>query len=301
MIHTHIVTPTLQKPTLRLQEVDVFSFSSLSDFLNAFYSLNKKSSRGRFTIQTWTRKLGNQSPRLISMVMKGQRPPSREFADKLSKFFALAGNRRRYFELLCWKAVKEHQKEDTSQTIAEMTLLLPNPSKHTHIDALQFAYIADWHHLVIKQLARLADFKEDPVWIARKLRGKITASEAAKSLQLLESMGYLTRDPESGKLKPTPGIKTASAVPSVAIRKHHEHMLKRATEAIEEVAIERRVFRSVTLRFAPSRIVEAQKMLEAFAAEFDARFSQTSASAENAPGDSDAEIYQLGLQLFPHT
>ncbi len=87
--------------------------------------------------------------------------------------------------------------------------------------------------LVIKELAYTTDFQEDPQWISRRLRRKITPSQAKHALNTLERLGVLQRD-ENGVLKARPGfVESTHEIPSSAIRQHHKGMIRRADEAIE--------------------------------------------------------------------
>lgn len=270
---------------------DIYQYEHLSDFLKSYYSLSKSSSLGAFTLDKWSLKLGYQSPRVIAMVMKNQRSPSEEFQEKLIEYFNLNGNKKKYLELLRRRAVAEFKNQNSEEIYQELQRINPSNLELRKVSHDEFDYINDWHHLVIKQLTKIKDFRVEPAWIAKTLKNKISESKVTKSLKLLEKLGHVKK--VNNTLKASTPIKTGSDIPSVAIKNHHDQMLARARESLFEDDMDTRFFYSLCMSFSREDLPEAQQMIQEFMNEFDARFAESTKDKK--------DIYQLGFQLFPHT
>jgi uncharacterized protein (TIGR02147 family) len=98
----------------------------------------------------------------------------------------------------------------------------------------QYQLCTRWYYIVVRELVVLKDFSEDPVWIAAKLRNKITRKEAEEALMRLIHLGLLVRDTE-GKLKQAqPLIKFSGGFFNSTVQHFHAQMMERAKEALFE-------------------------------------------------------------------
>lgn len=243
----------------------------------------------------------------MGLVLNGQRLPTGALSAALANDLKLSATEAQYFELLVKRAklAKRPLSGRTSQTEArhaeqvrrvelEMERLKPRSLTPHYLEREAFVAIADWHHFAIKQLVTSPNFRDDARWISRKLRGKITPTQARAAIDRLLCIGLLERDPESRKLKPSvTNVFTQIDMPSRAVRVHHAQMMDRAKEAIDEQEISNRELNSLTMIFDKSRLEEAKKALR----EFRDRFNQEFLVATNA----SETVYQLNFQFFEHT
>ncbi len=154
-----------------------------------------------------------------------------------------------------------------------------------------FSYITEWFFLVIKQLVETPSFKEDPTWIQKRLRNKVSISQIHSAIEAMLSLGILMRT-ESGKLCSShKSVTTKSDISDIAVQIHHKQMLDRAKESIGEQAVLEREVDSKTFRMNPSRMGEAKIFLRKLRDEFLRNFEDK---------DSD-RVYQFNFQLFEHT
>jgi len=136
------------------------------------------------------------------------------------------------------------------------------------------------------------DFKNSPVWIAKKLG--ITTDEAREAVDRLLRLGLLV---ETGKtLKMADRLSEVAPKKSeTAVREHHAQMMKRAQEALEthtdEAAWMMREISSLSLGCDPSKIPEAKTLIKKFKEDL----TQLVTTGEIR------SVYQFNVQLFPIT
>jgi uncharacterized protein (TIGR02147 family) len=236
----------------------------------------------------WSERLGYKSPQSISMILSGERLPSRALTHKLAKELNLGLRETRYFELLIDLKAAARRGQDTRVILDQLEELHPAFLDHVTVDEATFKYMSEWFCLVIKQLIGRPDFVESPEWIAGQLGGKISLKDAEVGLKIIENLGLAVR--ENGKLKPAKDVRTTQDVPSEAIKLFHSQMLDRAKEALREQSVEDREIQALTLQMPASRVKEAKDEVRKFMRSFNEKFFDAKAT----------DVFQLNIQLFNH-
>ncbi len=273
-------------------EASLFDYADyrgyLEQLLQRFPGRKRPISRSQLS-----RMLGYKSPRLVSMVVQGARVPSREFILKLAQAAQFSAVEFQYFELLVLKASLARKRKSLEEVEKRLQLLRGRVFKTRKLEQQDFMHISEWYFLPIQQLVATPGFSESPEWIARKLRGKITPAQAQKALERLQDIGILERDPQSGRLKYADfdHLDYSPEIPSKAARSHHQQMLQRASESLDECLLNDRVIDAYTLRFSPEHIGLARDLIKDFARDFSKRI----------PYEGSNEVYQFGAFFFPHT
>ena len=270
--------------------LSLFDFTDFKAFLlkrglpSGMYSHNHQN------LNNWAKRLGYKSVSSLSMVLNGERLPSDEMIERLSRDFKLSGREERFFKLLIDIERKKAKKQDTTD-ILKLIQKMSTEKNSFSIDLQQFSVISEWYYVALKQLIATESFVEEENWIYKRLRKKVSVGQIKKALKDLEDLEIIGRD-ETGRLKVIkPGLITTNDIPSSAIKKHHYGMMELAQEALMEQEINQRQMNSSTLKIKQENVAEAKKFIFDFLKEFSSRF------AEN---DSE-EVYQLNVQLFELT
>ncbi|MGE0634360.1 MAG: DUF4423 domain-containing protein [Pseudobdellovibrionaceae bacterium] len=154
-----------------------------------------------------------------------------------------------------------------------------------------FRMIKDWYHFAILELVGTENFQSSHAWIAKRLNISLVETELAVSRLL--NLGLLKEESDSKKQKRWVATDdftaTTSGIPSEAIRKNHEQMLKKAHLALSEQAVRERDFSSLTLSFNDNEMEAAKDMIKRFRREFNSRFSGSK---------NRNRVYFLGMQFF---
>jgi uncharacterized protein (TIGR02147 family) len=271
----------------------VFDFSDFRGFLK--YRVSKElytsSGRKKSNLAQVAKSLGYASPSLLSMVMNGKRTPSDELCETLVRTWNLSLKEKEYFRLLVQLEKKRKNGSDPSETVEQIRRVAGRRAAFSFSEN-EFSAIREWHYLVIKQLVETPSFREDPVWISKALRRRITPTQAQQALTQLETLRLLERDPVSNALRVANAeSETTHDIPSAAIREHHKQMMQAAMEALETRPVAERQFNSLTFNVDPRRLPEIRKHLLDFIRLLDTDFS-------NKESDS---VFQLNLQFFEHT
>lgn len=225
------------------------------------------------------------------MVIKGQRLPSFQMTQAIARALKMNRNEQRYFELQVSFAKATRKSLPTDAIAAEMAQLSPTFRRRTTVTPAAFSYISAWYHIVLKQLVGTPGFQEDPSWIHRRLRRKVSLAEIRGSLQTLLDLNMIRRR-DDGKLEVTEAnVQTQPDVPSAAVRSHLKGMLDRAGEALEEQAVRQREMATATCRIDPRAIPEVKQRIRAFLDGLEDEFSSNSADS----------VFQINVQFFEHT
>jgi uncharacterized protein (TIGR02147 family) len=239
-----------------------------------------------YSLRAFARRLGITQP-FLTEIIKGRKNFSAEGALKVAKALELDPAQAEYFCLLVQleSAKDPHLKESTSEKLKQL-----NPRREVHDLSVEFfRLIADWYHLVIRNLADTSDFDWNPLSIAKRLG--ITRIEAEAAIERLLRLELIERDPK----RPTRYRKTKdyilaqSAIPNQALRSFHRQMLGKAVESLETQTPQEKIVGSETFAFSPRQLKEANRIIENC-------FQQMIGLSKS--NRSKTEVYHLGIQLF---
>jgi len=271
-------------------EPNIFSYTDFRVFLKDTYN-QLKSQQPSFSHRYFSQKAGFASPNFLKLVMDGKRNLSPESVHKFAGVLKLNRKEHHFFELLVQygQATDPGQKQHYYQEI----LTFPEYRKVHYLEKELYTYLSRWYQPAILELVQLADFQEDPAWIAQALRGKITPKEARSALDTLLQLGLLERSPE-GRLKPAhPSLTTGEEARSLAAFSFHENILEEAKEALSQQDPDQRDFAAITMALNPTQLLAIKEMIR------DLRKRILNYLAED--GTSPIAVYQFSLQLFSLT
>lgn len=285
------LSPMLEAP----DAMTVFEFDDFRAYL-IYVRDHYPGMRRPITLERWAKKLNYRSPRSIAMVLKGQRMPSEDLVLAFSNDLNHSENERRYFELLVRK--EKHKDNVPKAVLEELHKLNPRLIKRKPLENEIFRYVADWHNFVILQLFSTPSFKactdsKCAEWICKRLAGKITKEQVESSLELLEKLKFIEKDPNTGRLQLTTQdpLIASDEIPSAAGRKHNVEQMEQAKEAIERQSLAEREVNSLTLRVNRAKLPAIKKAIKEFRDKFDKDFFD----------DEGDDVCQLNVQFFFHT
>jgi uncharacterized protein (TIGR02147 family) len=145
---------------------------------------------------------------------------------------------------------------------------------------------------VVRELAVSKDFDGTPEWIAKKIFPPITAVQAAKSLELLEQLGFLEKTGENQWRQSSTLLSTGPEIVSHIVVNYHKNLLDVTKEVLETVPAGKRDVSTMTLGVTKDRLSELKKKIQEFRQEI-----LKLVSVDTQP----EEVVQLNIQLFPLT
>ncbi len=269
---------------------NLFDYFDYRDYLQDYYQFHKKRNSA-YSYRLFARKAKLGSPNYLKLVVDGKRRITDRTLYQFARGLGLSRDEEKYFrELVMYQEVSDPDSKEL-----HLRSLLKYQEKQrtpTPLRADRIKFLLDWHHAVIRELVLNADFKEDPVWIARRLGNKISEAQAKESLELLIRLKFLDRN-SSGKLEQKEPLLTSSdEVPSHVIRSLHRTYLRKAINSIFSVPMEKRELSGLVLSIPGSRLKEIKEELKEFRKKLNRKYGL------DKNGD---EVYFVGLYLFPVT
>jgi len=269
---------------------NLFDYFDYRDFLQDFYHFHKKRNSA-YSYRLFARKAKLGSPNYLKLVVDGKRRITDRTLFQFSRGLGLSRDEEKYFrELVMYQEVSDPDSKEL-----HLKALMKYQEKQrtpTPLSESKSKALSDWHHLVIRELVSTKGFQEDPQWIAKRLGGKITASQATESLDLLLSLKLLRRNTE-GKLEQSEPLLTSSGdVPGHLLRSLHRFYLRKALASLFSVPVDKRELSGLLLAIPSHRIKEAKEEIKEFRKKMNRKYGM----------DKNAEeVFFAGLYLFPVT
>ena len=275
--------------------MEEYSFTTFKDFFD--YNLKKynhdEEGNKILTLNDLSKKLGYNSPSLLSMIATGKRLPSSEILENLFDEWKIDQNQREIVRVRI-EIEKRIKKNKSTINLVEKLTRLDKKSKYTTIDLDVFNSIREWLNLVLQMMVSAPGFVEDYTLISYQLKRKVTPVEVRKGIETLLRTGLIKRNSKTGELTvadPDSKNETTHDIPSEAIREHHKGMMARALESVDEGGVDDRHLNSLTLKFNKDKKAVAKNAILNFVKEFNELFHD----------EESADIHQLNVQFFEHT
>lgn len=270
--------------------MDLYSYIDYRKYLKDYLSF-QKTKYTRFSFRFLARISGFNSPGFLKMVMDGQRNLSPESINKLVKGLKLNKKEGVYFEALVFFNQAQTPK-DKDLYFERLSQFKPS-IKIQGIQKDQYEYFTQKHYVILREMVALPHFKEDPVWIAQKIKFPIKPKDIEHALEVLTRLGLIKRN-EAGKLVQAEAIlSTSPEVNSMEVANFHRSMLDEAKESILDIPPEFRHFSALTIPIPKTALPEIKSRIEHFREEIMSFINQ---------GKYDFfEVYQMNVQFFPVT
>ncbi len=265
---------------------NLFSYTNYRTFLKDAYE-EKKAANPQFSYRLFARLAGFSSPNFLKLVMMGQRNLSIEGAHKVAKALDLKVRETRFFESLV--AFGQSQtREDKAEHYGQL-LHFKAFKEIKALEAGSYEYLSKWYHAVIREMVLFEGFREDPIWLVRKLKGLVTDKEIKESIALLLSLGLVARDKFLRLKQVDRNLATDAEVADLSVSNFHDNMIALAAESIDNTLPEYRDISSVTVAIDQETFEEAKRRVQDFRRELNVLLSRCK--------KPDA-VYQVNFQIF---
>ncbi len=268
--------------------IDIFRYRDYRLFLQEWFAAIKVRNP-RFSYRAFAKRAGFRSSNFLMLVMQGKRNLSADGIDKCAEGLQLNKQEREYFRHLVQfnQSPLDGQDEHYRQLIRSKRYNELQP-----IDRQHYEYCSTWYHAVIREMIAAKDFDGTAEWIATHLQPTITPIEVTKSLELLESLGFIKRTAKGRWQQASAILSTGAEVPGVAIVNYHRALLDLTKSAMVEIPFSQRDISALTLGIAISQFPELKRKIQAFRQEL----------LQFAAGEQTTEaVVQVNIQCFPVT
>jgi uncharacterized protein (TIGR02147 family) len=236
----------------------------------------------------FAQKLGINSNAWLTYVLQGKRNLNKQVVSQLTVLMRFTVNEGRYFEAL----VQFNQAktiDERNSWYREMESVRKN-SQVRIISSDQYEFYSVWYHSSIRSIIDMfPDFK-DYETLAGLLSPPITASEAKKSVALLERLELIFKDAEGIYRVRDKTITTGVYEKTLAIANFQRETMKLAQESLDRVQKTERDISTMTIGISKNALEKIQVLLQETRRKI----------AEIASADVDSDrVFQLNMQLFP--
>ena len=230
-----------------------------------------------YSLRAFARDL-NLHPARLSLVLSGKKGLSRKAAEEIATRLGLSKSEIEEFmdqvdSVHCRSKVAKNQaaarmKERYSVQPAAYSLSL---------DAFQI--ISDWYHLALVELLRIKKSQHNAQWLAKKLG--ITEFQVTQALERLLRLELI--EEKDGRFEVTQDFMlTTDGIPSEAIKKAHEQILKKAIDALYLQPVSKRDFYSHIFLAQSQDLPEIGQKVRTFIQDLTVTYSTP---ARSRPGD----------------
>ena len=232
----------------------------------------RKNENPAYSLRAFSRHLG-LSPTSLSQIINGKRKLTPGTAAQIGQSLGLSPREQ---ELFVQSAVFNTNKN----YIATQT------EEETQLEVDSFRVIADWYHYAILALVKINGQRIYPEYLSERLG--ITRLEAKQGLERLERLKLVEKKGRT-YVKNSAPLFVASPNGESCLRSHHNQILRRASQAVENLPYSMRESVSTTLAFDPEYLDDAKAIIE------DCRRKLLQIASKNKP----KRVYALSMHLFP--
>jgi uncharacterized protein (TIGR02147 family) len=266
----------------------VFDYSDYRQFIKDYYERHK-TVNPLFSYRYLSQKAGINSAPFYKFIIEGKRNLTKATILKTCVALKLNDREAEYFENLVFF--------NQAKTVAEKNHFferLVEKQRHRSVAKIredQFEYFSKWYHCVVRELACMLDFKDDYARLSKCLHPAITPQEAAKSVKLLLSLGFLKKINDRYH-QTEPLLSTGYGLASHQVINFQIMMLHKAIEAFDRCKQHERLTSATTLAVSHATYEKMVEKLRSMRAEL----------LELARCDAGSDsVYELTINLFPLT
>ncbi len=241
---------------------DIFQYQDYREFLRDWFKVKKKQ-ESSYSGAIFAKHGGFNSHTLLKMVIDKKRNLTYNSLLFFSKALGLKVKQRQYFEKLV--LFNQAKSSEVKADFLHELCLLSKQSKYTVLDKIKNyqRYCSHWYMIAIHEMTALEDFKDNPEWMAKKLKNKITKKEAQKAWQTLLDLGFVVKK-EGCFESVDPVIDFSTGGADFVIQNFHKQYLKRTFSSIDKEGPEERELSSLTLAVTTEDRERIQKMVKEF-------------------------------------
>lgn len=271
-----------------MSDPSIYTYLDYRQYLDDIFAA-RKTETPSFSYRAFARMAESSTPNFLQLVRDRKLNITPATVAALARSLKLSKHEEQYFEALVgFDHAKTHDEKDKHfrRILSERRY-----REIKQLDEWQFDYFSHWYTPVVRELASSELYPGDPAWIAERIVPEITVAKVKKALKVLESLGLLVHNRESGRWEQAdPVVSTPAEVLSVAVVNYHRSMIRLGRDSLERFGPRERDIRAVTLGLSEEGYREVKKRMVAF-------WRELMAYAEKQTKTD--RVWQMNMQLFP--
>lgn len=270
-------------------KVNILGYTDYREFLKDYYR-QEKERNPKFSHRFFVKKAGFSSPIQLHAVMEGVRNLSKDGILKFSLALGLTKREQQYFETLV-----SHNQAKTPETQSYYFELLRSLRKDkigTPLDDDKFEFLSKWFYPAIRELVALPYFSDDPEWIRKALKNRVTTKEARQAMDALTRLGLIKN--ENGKfVQIDQNLITEDDLVHDAAYQFHQQILNIAKDTLANTYPNERQCSGLMMPMSTKQFYEVKKMIR--------EFEDTVIRFLNEHPETPESVFHLNTMLFSLT
>lgn len=264
---------------MKIQEQTIYL-----DVLKSVFENRKKRSLS-YSLRAYARDL-KISPSNLSEIFNSKKNISDKMAQNIALRLDLRGIEKDLFltSVLACRTKKTVLKENFELKLKKLL----KTAKTKVVQSKELEQVNSWIHFAIMELMTFQDFDHSVTWLAQKLG--MGEPQIAQHLETLKTLHWISEKNSEFTVN-FDYSESSNDVPSSAIRKYHQSVLKKAAQEIEIQDVDEREFQSVVMGFDKAKAPQAKQAIRAFLDQFCVQFAHEEGTDKN-------KVYQLAIQFF---
>lgn len=266
------------------ENFNIYQLDTCRDFLKYIINANGRYVKGNGLTEL-ALALGYKSPSTLSMVLTGERLPTKRLIKSLQSHFGLSKNHYDYLVLLLEKEklyLKGLDNYEAMQKIGHYR----DAANVDMVDLEAFDSISKWYYLAIKNLLSLTN-DHSPQNLAWLLKSRVKPHQVQEALEALTRLKIIEKHGDQYHVVSKP-FRTENNITSYAIRKYHEGMINEALNALNNERTTDRYISGLTVKIDKNKKDQAIEDIKHFLEHFNEKYASSN-------GES---LEQLNIQLF---
>lgn len=270
-------------------QVKVFAYRDYRLFLKDWFEHSKMERRG-FSHRSFANKAGFKTSNFLLLVIKNKRNLTEESLAKVIQGLDLNKQESEFFRNLVFlnQASAPGDRDQYYQRMIQSKKF----SELKPIEKQQYQYYSKWYHPVIRELVCSREFDGTAEWISDRLYPQITPAQCAKSIELLENLGFIKKNSANRYEQASSIISTGAELHSLIIHNYHTAMLDLTKLIMNQLPVHQRDTSTLTLGVKKERIPQLRESIRRFRQEI-----LSMVASDHEP----EEVAQLNIQFFPVT
>jgi uncharacterized protein (TIGR02147 family) len=269
--------------------ISIFEYSDYRKYLKDWYEDAKKYHSG-FSYRVFSKKAGFSTSNFLMLVIKGQRNLTEQSLAKVMIGLGLNKQEQEFFRnLVFFNQAKTHEEKNLYY---QQLLQSKKFNELKPIEKKQYEYYSTWYHPVIRELVCSPEFDGTAEWLSRKLYPHVASQHCAKSIELLEGLGFILKNSDGTWQQTSTIVSTGPELTSLIVHNYHKSILDLSKAVMDKLSMQDRDVSTLTLGVKRGRMEELKNKLRDFRKEI---LSMVSTDTE------PEEVIQLNMQLYPVT
>ena len=261
------------------KRMSVFEFDDYRAYLRHYFECAQALNR-RYSLRSFSDKLGFSSKDFISRVMKGEKSLTPASIAKIVGGLQFDESEAAYFEamVLFCQASNDDERENYKKRMEEITA------------TYRYEVYSHWYYSAIRSIIGMIGFDGDYDALGARLMPPISGEQARQAVDLLERVGLIKKDAKGNWILNNPAISTGDKVIQQAFINYHKEFIDLAKESISTIPGSERNLSSVTLGISEASYKKIVKCIN----EFRKKISMIANEDEDG-----GRVFQMNIQIFP--